>query len=171
LKLYTVQHESVLTQILAGKNYYGTTNHIYSGWLSAYDWMKTQMEKRLGIKFPDDCYPIWFCNSIEACEIELDCEGISPYFLMEFEIDSSLLVSSDFQKWNSVLMNCYVIEDYYGSALIPISTDEYSDDPVEIRNSWVRVFDISKTSSSDVQVTTPFVTRAQLVSWISISEL
>ena len=103
-----------------------------------YQWMNQQMEDRLPVKRPTDAlFPLWFWshyNGVAGAKPDLYEESQEQGYLLECQIDSSLLLQSDFMLWSAVLLNSYIP---------PFdSPDQVSECEQAIIDSRVHIFDL-----------------------------
>ena len=136
----------------------------------AYDWLKVQMESRLGKPTNRDQYPVWawyqYFDSNKK-RPDLRRSGHLPSgktgYRIEFEKDDKEVLLSDFVLWHYVLNQCYLplnMDDYENfeennnNALDHLNFKNYPKHIKDkIEKSWNYIFDMSFNSE---EVSFPF---------------
>jgi hypothetical protein len=123
--------------------------------------MKRQMRQRLGNPPLADCYPLWAWFQWQDCNKkrpDLRFSGHIPTgetaVLIEFHVEASEVLLSDFELWHYVLNYWYLPhsnkdEARFDAILASLTADTPSEVPTsnqafhaKIRKSWEKIFDI-----------------------------
>jgi hypothetical protein len=113
VRLWTIQPIEVLTEI-ESKGFFICNDTLSENlqdenFVKAYNWLVTEMEKRIGVKPKDVTYPIWAWHTEEwkHKKPDLRCAGHAKrgtkMICMELEIPDNEVLLSDFDKWHAVL--------------------------------------------------------------------
>lgn len=148
MKLVTFQTEAAFNKLQRKGYLIGTKKYIIPDFLKAYDWLRKQMNDKIGPSPLPDQYPIWawyqgedFDNLEARCEeIEIGHRGVR----LEIEIDEKQVLLSDFETWHMVLNNSYLAiseEDY---DRFEDESKVNSDTTDRIEKSWERIFDLDQ---------------------------
>ncbi|WP_426349407.1 DUF3841 domain-containing protein [Alloiococcus sp. CFN-8] len=123
IKLWTLQHKEAYESLAENGILYVNDEHLLydENFKEACNWMVKQMEKRIGNKPDYVKYPLWAWYEWDGKQKRRDlrCSGYAkpgtPMVQIEFEIEESKILLSDFDDWNFVLNNDYISandEDY-----------------------------------------------------------
>lgn len=162
MKLWTIQPKLIHDKLMKDKCiYYSNKQHVDEDFIDGYEWLISEMEKRVGKKPFEDCYPVWAWyqyNSIKSAKPDLRRsahlpEGTEGVRLTIEKPDNEVLLS-DFDLWHNPL--CYKgfignseeetltfykeLEDK-GLGRVPFE-DLPSEIKVKIQNSWEKIFDM-----------------------------
>ena len=110
------------------------------GFLAAYDWLVSQMEKRVGTAPIGVKYPIWawFRNNDDFLDWNTDGR---KYAKITVEIDPSRVLLSDFDDWHFVLDNCPLLDETVSEEEFDVAWDRcVAAGPEAVRATWERVF-------------------------------
>lgn len=110
------------------------------GFLAAYDWLVSQMEKRVGTAPIGVKYPIWawFSNNDDFSDWNNDGR---KYAKITVEIDPSRVLLSDFDDWHCVLNNCPLLDETVSEEEFDVAWDRcVAAGPEAVRATWERVF-------------------------------
>ena len=131
----------------------------------AYDWMASQMYKRIGVAPAGVQYPVWAWYQWEGKRKRRDLRQSgyakrgTPMVQITFEADTKDFLLSDFDDWHIILANHYIADSEQDwEAFYANSGDQKT---AEIVASWDKVFDLkryvpgwdSKPDSRTVQAT------------------
>lgn len=108
-------------------------------WKEAYDWMSSQMIRRIGLPpRPEIVYPVWGWQQVGCYKKEYhgsyyDCGGKEDEFVfITAQIPDEKVLLSDYTMWHFVL----------GNFCIERSKKEYTKDENRIEKSWELIFDL-----------------------------
>jgi hypothetical protein len=112
----------------------------------SYDWMSEQMRLRLP-EYPSShlLWPLWAWyqwDSVTKKVPDLRCyRHLKNYVRIEFEIDDSLVLLSEFEAWHYVLNDWMLKNDEHDGDENPDEEDK--------RKSWNNIFDLSFLGPKD----------------------
>jgi hypothetical protein len=119
VKLWTIQDERGWNELQEKGVYSGKKEFVFPEFLLGYDWLRTQMEKRIGKPKKPNQYPVWaWYQSIDATRKrpDLRTSGHLPTgkigYRIEFEKEAKEILLSDFVLWHWPL--CY--HDYIANS-------------------------------------------------------
>ena len=116
MRLWTIQTNAAFGELVRRGRLQTPKRLAYADFAGAYAWMCEQMSLRIGPPPSDRCSPIWAWKqySRDAPMPELHCIGLLPRgairYRLEFEIDSSACLLSDFYEWMYTLNYWYLPE-------------------------------------------------------------
>ena len=171
MKLWTIQSEQAyqsLTQF--GVLRADRSNVTIEGFIPAYDWLISEMIKRIGAPQYKDTYPIWawYQWAGKRKRRDLRCSGYAkrgtPLVQLTIEIPDNEVVLSYFDDWHYVLSFLYLAltekedsefeEEYKAEGFELLDMNDFkSTDPrldkyrKRIVESWQSIFDIWKEDS------------------------
>ncbi|MGH1383341.1 DUF3841 domain-containing protein [Kordia sp.] len=165
VKLWTIQDERGWNELQTKGIYTGKKEFILPEFIKGYDWLRMQMEQRIGKPESLEQYPVWaWYQSIDSKRKrpDLRASGHLPSgeigYRIEFEKEEKEILLSDFVLWHWPL--CY--HDYIaGSEKEAISFDEEKECKnihgflsghleklppsfqTKIKKSWEKIFDMN----------------------------
>lgn len=115
ITLWTIQNEIVWNELQTQGKFIPKVNYIDESFLKEYDWMKLEMEKRLGESISERKYPIWsWYQYIDKNKKKPDlrrtghlAKGETGYRI-EIQKNRKEVLLSDFELWHHVLNNQYL---------------------------------------------------------------
>ena len=126
---------------------------VWDGYAAAYDWMRSQMAKR--IPGYGGGYPIWGWYRPKQDLRSWRHRWKEPSALLIAEVPAERVVLSDFDAWHMVLNTGYLSlteeeSDYYENHVLPAA--RYEDMPRQyqaiVEANWERIFDLEALSRS-----------------------
>ncbi len=160
VKLWTIQDETTHTAFISEGVFRGSEEFVPSYSKEGYNWMKTQMQKRIGPPKEITQYPVWAWYQSrgahskrpdlrESCHLPKGTVG----YRLEFEKEEDKVLLSDFEMWHSPLAHQYFIADSeseavdFESELIKrFNTSSFFNLPhairMKIKKSWEKIFDL-----------------------------
>ena len=110
------------------------------GFLAAYDWLVSQMEKRVGTAPIGVKYPIWAWYRNDDDFSDWNEDG-HKYAKITVEIDPSRVLLSDFDEWHCVLNDCPLLDENVSEEEFDAEWDRcVAAGPEAVRATWERVF-------------------------------
>ncbi|MCD5407731.1 DUF3841 domain-containing protein, partial [Candidatus Bipolaricaulota bacterium] len=157
VRVWTIQPVEVLERLEAERVLYADPSRIPEEFRHAYDWMRTQMERR--IPGYGGHYPWWGWHSPRP---DLRRSGHLPQgtrgVRLELELDPAEMLLSDFDAWHVVLNRGYLAlsedeeEAWYRrfAAAVPDRRAWPLPEPwrSDILSSWERIFDLEALAAS-----------------------
>ncbi|MEP0263568.1 DUF3841 domain-containing protein [Dokdonia sp.] len=156
-KLWTIQDEKGWGKLQTKGILLPKEEFIPTGFKEGYDWMRTQMNKRIGDPNNTTQYPVWtWYQSSDATKKKPDLRGSGHLprgdvgYRIEIEKDQKDILLSDFVLWHTPLSYRNYIADSEEEAIDfeeKLGTIEFEKLPPSTRNkiekSWEKVFDMS----------------------------
>lgn len=157
MKLWSIQPKNVLDEIRSQETFRCDASRSYnlskSGSLRLpYQWLISQMEKKIGPRPSGVNYPIWAWHTWNFQRTKPDpdssafLERTESKVFLTLEIPDSQVVLTDFDAWQNVLRNSYVSaatdEKSYERASKLLDTLSDEELKSEIQKSWQNVFRI-----------------------------
>ena len=153
MRLWTIQPEKVFQEIQDTGVYRCDIEQSSKNWMMQYDWLVSEMKKRIGLPPSGVEYPVWAWKSWQKGRIMPDLRAERWYygrknhvfFRLEIEIPDEKVLLSDFDAWGIILNEDWLsdteeedrgIEKIYKS-LSPAKQKEM------LNENWQRVFDIT----------------------------
>lgn len=142
MKLYTIQHRKAFNKLMETGVLHADESHLFCGdeFRFAYDWISSQLTKRVIPPPPNVHYPIWLWYQWEGSRRpdirtfkRISAEKGTPVTLLTVEIPDRLVMLSDFDMWHIVLTDDY----------LPIDESDEENHTVTKEQSWERIFDFS----------------------------
>ena len=110
------------------------------GFLAAYDWLVSQMEKRVGTAPIGVEYPIWAWYRNDDDYSDWNEDG-RKYAKITLEIDPSRVLLSDFNEWHCVLNDCPLLDENLSEEEFEAEWDRcVAAGPEAVRATWERIF-------------------------------
>ena len=148
--LWTIQDEAAFEVFQRTGVLRADSKHLIFGgeYRHAYDWMASQMCRRIGVAPDGAQYPVWAWYQWEGHRKRRDlrqsgyAQRGTPMVQITFEADTTDFLLSDFDAWHSVLSNCYLADseqdwdDFYANG-----GESKTDDVIA---SWNKVFDLNR---------------------------
>ena len=148
--LWTIQDEAAFEVFQKTGVLRAGPNHlIFDGeFQDAYDWMASQMHRRIGPAPAGIQYPVWAWYQWEGRRKRMDLRQSgyakrgTPMVQITFEADTKDFLLSDFDDWHIILAKNYIADneqdwdDFYAN-----DGDHRTD---EIIASWDKVFDLNR---------------------------
>jgi len=161
MTLWTIQSLPAWTRLESRGVLVASSSHGEKEFLPAYRWMRAQMRRRLGPPPSAECFPLWAWSQWENSgqrRPDLRSSGHLPRgetgVLVELAVDEREALLSDFELWHYVLNYWYLPrseadEARFDALLASLGVRAPSEVPrrdrrfhAEVRESWVRIFDI-----------------------------
>ena len=153
MKLWTIQPEKVFEEIQTKGFYHCDIEQTSKNWLMQYDWLVSQMKKRIGLPPSGVKYPVWAWKRWRKDRVMPDlrferwncgCKG-DKFFRLELEIPDEKVLLSDFDAWGIILNEGLLSEtEAECEELRRIYKLLSPDKQKEMRNkNWQGVFDIT----------------------------
>lgn len=157
MRLWTIQPEKLYTELLREKVV--SCKPELSAYLqewgfeSAYDWMVSQMEQRIGAATPGVKYPIWAWYTLEGKNEKPDLRKTEFRYYrenqacIELEVPDQDVLLSDECDWHIVLNNWYLIKDGTGDNEFDreyewFKTLPETEQEIVKRKSWENIFHV-----------------------------
>lgn len=161
ITLWTIQDINGWNELNDNEILCANEDFINPEWKSGYDWMKKQMEKRIGLPKNKNQYPIWaWYQYFDSKKMKPDLRHSSHLptgtegVRIEFTKDESEILLSDFNLWH----NPHSYKDFIGNnedeALIfernlidlGLENERFDTYPISIKNkiikSWDKIFNM-----------------------------
>lgn len=168
ITLWTIQDYDVLDNMQKTGFLYGNPDFVDEDFMEPYRWMIEQMKIKIGNKPSCNSVPLWAWYRWEGKKKRPDLRHVAHLptgtkgVRIEFLIDDSLILLSDFMNWHCVLNYCYLEEtdeefDDFEKKLEKEGLSCCLEKPLphagyhnEIVKSWEKIFnvDLSDTESS-----------------------
>lgn len=171
MRLWTIQTVEAYQRLMQTGVFRADTKHICDdSFADAYNWMVSEMAKRIGSPPDGVKYPVWAWYQWEGKrkKPDLRCGGYAPHgttlVLLTVDIDESDVVLSDFDDWHFVLNYFYLafneeddnrfhemyeregftLHDLQNSDLVNPCLEECRK---RIEQSWQRIFDLRRSGT------------------------
>jgi hypothetical protein len=170
-KLWTIQHEKACYRLFRKGVLHADERFLmWNGeFRTAYSWMADEMRARIGTPPAGAAYPIWAWHSWEGRRDSRTMSALARrsrgnhMLLIEFEIEASRVLMSDFDNWHLVLIGSYIarserdLSEFYAAG--------YADEHERIRASWERIFCLDDASAQPGWDTPPSKRSIQATLW------
>lgn len=152
MRLYTITTEKAFSALNERGWLTGNARYAWRGFLPAYRWMSTQMNRRVGPSRGRSSYPIWAWVAKPDLRARGHLPGGTNGYRLEITVPDEDVLLSDFSLWHIVLNESYLSRDEDDEARF--ETRERSNIPnsvlrLEIQKSWERIFDVRGDRDSD----------------------
>lgn len=111
MRLVTFQTEDAFNELQSKGYLIGKKEYVSPYFLKAYQWLRQQMNDKVGPAPFLDQYPIWaWYQGGDVDDLDFHCQDIEVGqrgVRLEVEIDDKLVVLSDHDSWHAVLNNVY----------------------------------------------------------------
>ena len=141
--LWTIQTKKAYDILLKTGTLITDPNEISKYYIQPYQWMIQQMKQRININTKAE-YPLWAWYQWQDSKRKIPDLRYSRHLFkgeegvrIEFEIDSNLVLLSDFSTWNFILNGWY----------LPLNKEDADKNEnlvvdKEIQKNWERIFDL-----------------------------
>jgi hypothetical protein len=158
MRLWTIQHASILDNLKQRGVLRADGRHIDAGRRRAYEWMVTQLSKKIG-PLPEGCaWPIWAWahlpsehgRSPHRARPDLRAAGHlppgTPGVRIAFDAERDKVLLSCFDSWHAVLNDCYHSrsdQDYERHEALAAGKGQDAPEVIKEKlESWDRIFDL-----------------------------
>jgi small-conductance mechanosensitive channel len=167
MKLWTIQPIEVWELLQQQGFYRGAKEYVYEDFLSSYDWLIGEMEKRLGQRPEQESYPVWAWKHWNGLYVRPDLrfsghlEKGTRGVRLEIDIPDEQVVLSEFGKWHYVLNYWYLAEtdqdwEAFNKEINKRGLNYFRQKPLpdpyyhqKIVDSWQRIFDIEPKNEDE----------------------
>lgn len=136
VRLWTIQHAESWAALQSDGVLRADPERVWEDFRFAYDWMAAQMEQRIGAPPEGVRCPLWAWYRWEGRRGPRDLRQSgyaprgTPMVQIEFEIEESRVLLSEFDRWHTVLAGGYLAADGTDQRTCPLEA------------SWERIFDL-----------------------------
>jgi hypothetical protein len=172
LILWTIQPEDVYKELVKTGIYHCRPEEafMYENWKEAYDWLASQMKKRVGLPPEGVTLPVWAWYQWEGARKKPDLRkerwgsGFcgEKFVCLECDIPDHEVLLSDFGSWSIVLSNSLIYwteEEYNKTEPVVDALPEEEQKVMKYQNWSERLFDLTPldndwiTRGSSIQAT------------------
>lgn len=157
VKIYTIQHEEVVSDLFNNKKITGDHNYSLgkiwdspgqTTWADAYDWMRGQMSA--AVPNFSGSYPIWGWLKPEPVSNKRRKYLSQSYGDRIVRIDAIVpkarCLFSDFSLWHCILNNWYVARTQTEDSLLEQAIENKT---LDIKTTWPRIFDVFRPKTQE----------------------
>lgn len=168
MRLYTIQSVPALKALISQHVLVGEKRFIEPIFVKYFDWMVEQANAR-GIRMEN--YPIWACPDKEMLLRIFQIQHFQQreHVLITFEVPDKDVLLSSYNRWEEVLIGCYIYKDQAERDYYENTIDWYNGEslgegkfpyPVPVEKSWAHIFAIENYPDDYIQAVTPKLTAS-----------